>query len=202
MAAGGKVVADGVLEAVFVLGVADVGAAPEGFGGWVAEAAAQEAVAELVDVVVLAGAGDDVKPRDDAEEILAAALAHAAHEAVDYPGFGVRAGAEEAHFALGFEFGFFADGAGVDEDDVGGVFIFGEFVASCQEHAGDLFGVAFVHLAAVGFDEDAGHGVVRVSGVRGDWMSDAGRGAGKAVLGRGWLMVEGSGGWLCGGGVP
>ena len=87
-----------------------------------------------------------------------AALAHAAHEAVDDPGFGVGARAEEAHFAEGFEFCFFADGAGVDEDDVGLGFVLGELVAVAQKHAGDLFGVALVHLAAVGFDEDAGHG--------------------------------------------
>jgi MFS family permease len=62
--------------------------------------------------------------------------------------------AETGEYFLG---GFFADRAGVVEDDVGGVDGFDLLVAAGEEDSGDFLGVVLVHLAAEGFQiEGAG----------------------------------------------
>ncbi len=53
-----------------------------------------------------------------------------------------------------FLLGFFADGTGIDQDDVGIRFDQGQFEAVFgREHVHHLVRVVLVHLAAVGFDE-------------------------------------------------
>ncbi len=64
---------------------------------------------------------------------------------------------QRLHLADGLLLGHVPDGTGVEQDDIGVVLLFDEAVAPAGEVHGDLFGVADVHLAAVGFDEDRGH---------------------------------------------
>ena len=61
------------------------------------------------DAVVFLGTGDEVEMGDGLEEFLAAALGHAAEEAVDDLGLGVAEGTDLLHFAEGLLFGLVAD---------------------------------------------------------------------------------------------
>jgi hypothetical protein len=63
------------------------------------------------------------------------------------------------HFADGLLLGEIADGAGVEEDDIGEGLGGGEGIALGDELGGDRLAVALVHLAPVGFDEDGRHDV-------------------------------------------
>ena len=152
-----QVVADFILEPFLLLRGADVCPSADRFEIRLSETAAQQSVTKLVHVVVLLGTGYNVQTWHIAEKGGSTALAHAAHEAVNHPGLGGGASAEETHFAQCFQLGLFADGAGVDEDDIGLCLILGELITAGQEHAGYLFGVALIHLAAVSFNQYTGH---------------------------------------------
>jgi hypothetical protein len=65
---------------------------------------------------------------------------------------------EHAHLAKRFLVSHVSDAAGVQEHNVGFRFVSDPFVAARQERMRDLFGVALIHLATVGFDEKFGHG--------------------------------------------
>ena len=155
------VVADGVLRAFLLGGVADGGAAKR--VGRVVHAGFKPPLEDVVHVfenlVVFLGADDDVEVGQGFEKFLAARLGHAAHEAVNDV-FSVAALVDEvAHFSEGFLLGLVADGTGVDEHGVRLVLVGRDRVAALAEHAGDLLGVALVHLASVGFDVNFGHGI-------------------------------------------
>ena len=62
-----------------------------------------------------------------------------------------------AGLAEGLLLGGVAHGAGIEEHDVTGVLVGDDAVAASAQHGGDRVGVAFVHLAPVGFDIDAVH---------------------------------------------
>lgn len=68
---------------------------------------------------------------------------------------------QKPHFSQSLLFRLFPDGTGVEQDDVRLILAVRHGVALLHEHAGHLFGVPFVHLAAVGFDIKLGHGKIR-----------------------------------------
>jgi hypothetical protein len=147
------VVADGVLGVGFGVEVED------GVGLGAAGLELGDEVVEVVgDVVEFLGADDEVEVGEGVEEFGAAVLGHAAEDADEEARVAAFAAEEVAGFAEGFLFGEVADGAGVEEDDVGVGFVGDDGVAAEAEHGGDGLGVAGVHLAAVGFEVDAVHG--------------------------------------------
>ena len=75
--------------------------------------------------------------------------------------------AQAAEGGVDLLLGVLADGAGVEQDDVGGGRLVDEFVALAAEAADDELAVEHVHLAADGFDEE-GLGVGRAWWVPGD----------------------------------
>ena len=157
----GDVVADGFLRAGFLVGVDD-GKAEVIHGGVVRHFAAEDGVDMVGDFVEFLGADDEVEVGDFGKQGGAAALRHAAEEAVD----GVRAlflqASEKTHFAQRLLLGHIAHAAGVEQHDVGLVGVGGHFVAAGHQHLRDLLRVALVHLASVGFEEDLGHGTVNI----------------------------------------
>ena len=148
---------DGVLEPLFVLGRTDMGTPAQRLSEILPQTAAQQAIADAIDILVLASARDYIDARHLAEDARPAALTHAPHESIHHPGFCRRSGTENTHLAKSFQLGFFTHGTGVDQDDIGLGFIGRQLVASRQEHAGDLLRVSLVHLASVGLDEYTGH---------------------------------------------
>ena len=95
---------------------------------------------------------------DAPHQLRPAALRHAAEKAEDHLGPRLAQAAHHAHFADRLLLRHVAHGAGVQQHHVGVVLAPGHLVAAGDEHPGDLLGVALIHLAAVGFDEDPGHG--------------------------------------------
>jgi hypothetical protein len=87
----------------------------------------------------------------------APALGHAAEETEHHTPLPVVMG-HEAHLAERLLLGHVAHAARVEQDDVGLGLVGRHFIAARGEHLRDLFGIALVHLATVGFDEDFGHG--------------------------------------------
>ena len=105
-------------------------------------------------------ADDQVDVRQAVDEFPSTALGHAAEEAEDDVGAVASEVADEGgHFADGLLLGEIADAAGVEQDDVGHVLGRGEGVALGDELGGDGFAVALVHLATVGLDVNARHGL-------------------------------------------
>ena len=159
-----KVVADEVVRLFIRLYFADVCSAAKGDNGRVFQTTAQERIAKRENAVEAVCAGNDIETWNLAEKLLAAALTHAPHEAEDNPGTAHRGSAKQPHLAKCLELGFLTHRARVDEYNVGMLGIIYEFVAACEEHGSDLLGVAFIHLAAVGFDVGTGHGCMESGG--------------------------------------
>ena len=103
-----------------------------------------------------AGADGEGEPGDEAEDVGAEAVGHAAGEADDERGAVAAGGAEHAELADRLLLGLLADGAGVDEDDVRLVLRRGLGEARGAEPARQEVRVADVHLAAVGMDREGG----------------------------------------------
>ena len=61
------------------------------------------------------------------------------------------------HLADGLLLGHVAHTAGVEQNHIGFGFIRDKLISALGEHFRHLIGVALIHLAAVGFDVDAGH---------------------------------------------
>lgn len=101
----------------------------------------------------LGGSDDEVDMGVAAADFVGADLGHASGDADDHVGAGVFEGDEFAEEGEGFVFGLFADGAGVEKDDLGGAPVEGFFEAHVFQVEGHLLAVLFVHLAAPGLDE-------------------------------------------------
>ena len=109
-------------------------------------------------------ADDEVNIRQAVNQLLAAALRHAAHETEDDVGPVLADVAGDVlHLVDGLLLGIVAHAAGVEQHDVRDVFGRGEGVAFGDELRGDGFAVALVHLATVGFDIDARHFSLRAA---------------------------------------
>ena len=110
----------------------------------------------------LAGADDQIDIGGPAEDELLVLLGHAAHDADDLFGVLLLEGPQAAEGGVGFVFGLFADGAGVEEDDVGRVELAGQLVTALAQVGDDHLAVQHVHLAADGFEiEPFGHAAFR-----------------------------------------
>ena len=90
-------------------------------------------------------------------ELSPAALRHATEEPEHHLRLVLAQPAEDAHFSKGFLLGHVPDAASVEQDDIRRALALRELVTACQQIARDLFGITFVHLAAVGFNEYFGH---------------------------------------------
>lgn len=101
----------------------------------------------------LGGADDEVDVGVAAFDFVGPDLGHASGDADDHFGAGFFEGGELSEKGEGFVFGFFPDGAGVEEDDVGFAPVLGGFEAELFEVEGHLFAVFLVHLASPGLDE-------------------------------------------------
>ena len=121
-------------------------------------ARAQNAVHMFKYAVVFLGADHEVQARQFLEQLLFFTLGHAAHHAVHYMRTVPLLLGQKPHFSQSLLFRLFPDGTGVEQDDVRLILAVRHGVALLHEHAGHLFGVPFVHLAAVGFDIKLGHG--------------------------------------------
>ena len=155
----GQVVANRVLRAFFFGDVTDR-AACQREGGIVhprLQALFQDGVHVLENAVIFLRADDQVQMRQFRKQLLAAGLGHAAHEAIDDMRTPAVFGPQHAHFSEGFLLRLIAHRAGVDQNGVGLGLVGGHRVTAFDEHPHDLFGVALIHLAAVGSDVDLGH---------------------------------------------
>ena len=123
----------------------------------------EDAVHMFEHAVVFLGANHQVQAGKLLEQFILPALGHAAHHAVHHVGAVPLLLGEQPHLAQGFLLRLFTDGAGVEQDHVRLVLTVRHGVPLLDEHAGHLFGVPFVHLAAVGFDVKLGHGKVSFS---------------------------------------
>ena len=91
-------------------------------------------------------------------QLLSAALRHAAHEADNLFTFLAARRADDVfHLADGFLLGEIAHAACVQQHDISVRLGLGERIALGDELRGDGFAVALVHLASVSFYENAGH---------------------------------------------
>jgi hypothetical protein len=109
------------------------------------------------DPVKFLSADDKIEMGHLAEECITARLGHATEKAKNGLGPTPRDLAEHAHFPERFLFGHIPDAACVQKDDIRIRFAGGALIAAFQERVRDLFRVALVHLAAVGFDEKFRH---------------------------------------------
>jgi hypothetical protein len=101
-------------------------------------------------LAVAGGAADERDPGGALEDFFAFLLGNAAEDADDFAGAG--GAAVESQAGEYFLRSFFADAAGVVEDDVGGLWVVDGRVAASEKDASNFFGVVRVHLAAEGFD--------------------------------------------------
>ncbi len=115
-----------------------------------AAAAGFELRDQLGEFAVAGGAADQADPRSAFENFFAFLLGEAAEHADD---FAVRYRFPVAQARENFLRGFFADAAGVVEDEIGLRGSGDRAIALPLEHAGNFFAVVVVHLAAEGFDE-------------------------------------------------
>ena len=121
------------------------------------EATAQQVIDVFGDAVELLGSDHQIHMRRRFDERVPARLGHAAEIAENEVRARLPELAEHPHFSDRLLFGHVADAARVEKDDVRVRLVWRHAVAALAEHLGDLFRVALVHLAAVGFDVDAGH---------------------------------------------
>ncbi|MPM88429.1 hypothetical protein SDC9_135533 [bioreactor metagenome] len=104
--------------------------------------------------VELAGAEHEIEMRQLFQQFVAAVLRHAADGADDQVGVARLVLFHEADLADGFALGLFAHAAGVEDHHLGCGLAGDDFVARCGQHPGQRLGIAHVHLAAVGLDEN------------------------------------------------
>ena len=103
-------------------------------------------------------ANNEIDMRQILEERSAAHLCHAAKKTKNNVWPLVGDAAEHSHFAERLLIGHVANAAGIQQHHVRFLLAVGAFVAAGDERMRDLFRVAFIHLAAVGFNEKLGHG--------------------------------------------
>ncbi len=117
-------------------------------------------------IAVGIGPGDDVDPGGALDELLSQTLGHAADDADDERGTGFPQPFHLGQAAPDALLGVVADGAGIDEDDVGLLGIVGMDVALLLHDRDDDLRIADVHLAAVGLEveltTDARKGTQRI----------------------------------------
>jgi len=146
-------VADRVLRAVLLRDIDD----PFGPLFGTLAALAEKVVDIAACLVELLRADDQIDVGQVVEDRRASALGHATEKA-DHLVLGlVLATSERLHLADGFLLGHVAHRAGVEQDNVRTLFVFDQVIAAPGEVARDLFRVADVHLAAIGFDKDGRH---------------------------------------------
>jgi len=104
--------------------------------------------------VKLAGAEHEIEMRQLVQEFVAEPLRHAAERADDEVGVARLELLHITDLALGLALGLLADAAGVEEQNVRRLLGVDHGMARLDQHSGQRFGVALVHLAAVGFDMD------------------------------------------------
>ena len=107
-----------------------------------------DAFDEARDLPEGAWADGEVEARQFFEDVIAEAFDGASHEADHFA-----RGDEVACFADGFLFGLLANGAGVDNDELGRLFVGHLFMPRGNQECFHGFGVADVHLTAIGMDE-------------------------------------------------
>ena len=145
-----EVVADGVLRSRLLADIDDrVG---DGHAGLARSA---EVVEIVGNVVKLLGADDQVDVRQPLQELGAAILRHAAEDPENEIGLIPLARLDVPGLADGLLLGGIADAAGVQQQDIAGVFRGDDPIPAGAQHRRDGFAVALVHLAPVGFDEDS-----------------------------------------------
>ena len=98
------------------------------------------------------GPDGEIEMRNCLQQFRAAALRHAAHDAEKQIRAILFQALQNAELADGFAFRLVAYAAGVQNDEIGGLFGLHDVVPVGGEHRGGGVAVAFVHLAAVGFD--------------------------------------------------
>ena len=146
-----QVLADGRLAAGFLVGVDDL-----------VTGSRQQRIEVFAGPVGLLGAEHQVHVGELVDEFAAPALRHAAQESEDLPPTAFAVHPDDIlHLAQGLLLGHVADTAGVQQHDVGLVFGSGQGIAAGQELGRDSLAVPLVHLATVGLDVNAGHGVER-----------------------------------------
>ena len=103
------------------------------------------------------GADHQINMGNAVEERRSAGLGHAAQEPENHvrtlPGHP----SKHPHFAKRFLVCHVAHAAGVQQDDIGVLLAIHSLVTPLNQRIRDLLRIAFIHLAAVGFDEELGH---------------------------------------------
>ena len=115
-------------------------------------------------VQVLRGAMELLRAQDQVQvwkpvnQFAAATLGHATHDPQDDMG-PVPSGLRDQvlHFTERLGLRAIPDAARVEQNDVRGRFGGGQAIPFRDELSGNCFGVALIHLASVGFDENTGH---------------------------------------------
>src|ERR1700686_2520447 len=108
------------------------------------------------------GAHDEVHMRQSGKKRIAPGLGHAAEKTEDDLRPALRDLAEHPHFPESLLVGHVANAACIQQHHIRLDLVRGAFIAARQERVRDLFGIALVHLATVGFDEKFWH---RASGI-------------------------------------
>ncbi len=103
-------------------------------------------------------ADDQIDVGQLVEDRGAPALRHAAEKTDHLMLAMLLAPAEGPHLADRLLLGHVADGAGVEQHHIGVLLPLDQLVAAAGQIARHLLGIADIHLAAVGFDEDGRHG--------------------------------------------
>ena len=103
-------------------------------------------------------ADDEVDVPQVARQLRAAALRHAAEQAENHLRLVLAEPAEHPHFAERLLLRHVAHRAGIEQHHIGLRLARRPFVATRQEVAQHLLGVALIHLAAISFDVDLRHG--------------------------------------------
>ena len=118
----------------------------------------------------LPGAEHEIEVGQLFEQLVAEPLGHAAERTDHQIGTARLEFLHVADLAFGLAFGLFADTAGVEEENIRLLLVFDDRVAGFDQHSGERFGIALIHLASVGFEEYF-HGVSSVRLSR--WMSSS-----------------------------
>jgi len=103
------------------------------------EYTAQQVYGKRGEFIEFSWADEDIDDGHSSDEVDAIAFGEAAQDADDEGGVGFLAFFEFAQARPDFLLSAFADGAGVEEDDVGGVAVGSEAVPQSAELAGDEF---------------------------------------------------------------
>src|SRR6476660_497277 len=102
-------------------------------------------------------AHDQIQMRYRGEERVATSLRHATKKTEDRLRTKFCDLTQHSHFAKRLLLGHVADAAGIEQDDVSIGFAGGALITAFEQRMRDLFRIALVHLAAVGFDEKFRH---------------------------------------------